>query len=154
MNKARGGDRIPAELLKIQKMMLLKWCTQYISKFGKLSRGHKTGKDQFYSNSKERQCQRMFKLLCNCAHFTCKQGYTPNPSSQPSTLCEQAGFQRGRGIREQTVNSHWIMKKAREFQISSASVSLTMLKPLTVYITMNCGKFLKRWEGQTTLRAF
>ena len=42
------------------------------------------------------------------------------------------------------------MKKAREFQISSASVSLTMLKPLTVYITMNCGKFLKRWEYHLT----
>ena len=31
------------------------------------------------------------------------------------------------------------------------SASLTMLKPLTVWITMNCGKFLKRWEYQTTL---
>ena len=31
------------------------------------------------------------------------------------------------------------------------STSLTMLKPLTVWITMNCGKFFKRWEYQTTL---
>ena len=72
----------------------------------------------------------------------------------------QAGFQRGRGTREQTVNSHRIMEKARElekarqFQKTPTSVSLTMLKPLTVWITMNCGKFLKRWEGQTTLPAF
>ena len=72
----------------------------------------------------------------------------------------QAGFQRGRGTRVQTVNSHRIMEKARElekareFQKTPTSVSLTMLKPLTVWITMNCGKFLKRWEGQTTLPAF
>ena len=40
------------------------------SKFGKLSSGHRTGKDQFHYNPKERQCQRMFKLLHNCTHFT------------------------------------------------------------------------------------
>ena len=46
-NKASGGDRIP-ELFKILKMMiLLKFCTQYASKFGKLSSGHKTGTCQF-----------------------------------------------------------------------------------------------------------
>ena len=45
-NKASGGDRIPAELFKILKIMLLK-CTQYAHKFGKLSSGHKTGVDHF-----------------------------------------------------------------------------------------------------------
>ena len=35
MKKATGGDGIPAELLKNLKMMLLKCCTQYVSKFGK-----------------------------------------------------------------------------------------------------------------------
>ena len=42
-NKARGGDGILVELFKILKMMLLKCCTQYVSKFGKLSSGHRTG---------------------------------------------------------------------------------------------------------------
>ena len=46
INKASGGDGIPAELLKIL-MMLLNWCTHYVSKFGKLSNGHRTGKGQF-----------------------------------------------------------------------------------------------------------
>ena len=46
-NKASGGDGIPAELFQIQKMMLLKCCAQYVSKFGKLSSGHRTGKGQF-----------------------------------------------------------------------------------------------------------
>ena len=44
INRASGGDRIPAELFQIQKMMLLKCCTQYVSKFRKPSSGHKTGK--------------------------------------------------------------------------------------------------------------
>ena len=65
-NKASGGYGIPDELFQILKMMLLKCCTQYASKFGKLSGGHRTGKGQFSSQSKEGQCQRMFKLLCNC----------------------------------------------------------------------------------------
>ena len=55
MNKASGGDRIPAELFKIvKKMMLLKCCTQYVSKFGKLSSGHRTGKGQFSFQSQRR----------------------------------------------------------------------------------------------------
>ena len=60
----------------------------------------------------------------------------------------QAGFRKGRGTRDQVANIYWIREKAREFQKTSTSASLTMLKPLTVYITTNCGKFLKRWEYQ------
>ena len=41
-------------------------------------------------------------------------------------------------------------KKQENSRKTSISVSLTMLKPLTVWITTNCGKFLKRWEYQTT----
>ena len=47
MNKASGGDGIPVKLFQILNMMLLKCCTQYASKFGKLSSGHRTGKGQF-----------------------------------------------------------------------------------------------------------
>ena len=53
-NKASGGDRIPAELFKILKMMLLKCYTQYVTKFGKLSRGHRTGKGQFSFQSQRK----------------------------------------------------------------------------------------------------
>ena len=64
----------------------------------------------------------------------------------------QTGFTKGRGTRNQIANICWIMEKAREFQKKkkSTSASLTMLKPLTVWITISCGKFLKRWEYQTT----
>ena len=53
----------------------------------------------------------------------------------------QVGFRKGRGTRVQIANIRWLMKKAREFQKTSAS--LTTLKPLTVWITTNQGKFLE-----------
>ena len=55
----------------------------------------------------------------------------------------QAGFTKGRGTRDQIANIRWIMEKAREFQKKKTSISalLTMPKPLTVWITINCGKF-------------
>ena len=56
----------------------------------------------------------------------------------------QTGFIKGRGIRDQIANIHWIMEKAKEFQKLSTSTSVTSLKTLTVWITTNCGKILKR----------
>ena len=53
----------------------------------------------------------------------------------------QVGFRKGRGTRDQSANIRWIMEKAREFQKASISALLTMPKPLTVWITINCGKF-------------
>ena len=61
----------------------------------------------------------------------------------------QAGFRKGKGTRDQIANIHWIIKKAREFQ-KTLSALLTMPKPLTVWITINCGKSWKRWTYQTT----
>ena len=52
----------------------------------------------------------------------------------------QAGFRKGRGTRDQIANIRWIIEKAREFQ-KNISALLTMPKPLTVWITINCGKF-------------
>ena len=46
-NKASGGDGIPVDLFQILKDDAVKVCTQYASKFGKLSSGHRTGKGQF-----------------------------------------------------------------------------------------------------------
>ena len=58
----------------------------------------------------------------------------------------QTGFRQGGETRDQIANIHWIIEKAREFQKTSISALLTMSKPLTVWITINCGKFFKRWE--------
>ena len=61
-----------------------------------------------------------------------------------------AGFRKDRGTRDQIANICWIIEKARELQKNIYFASLTMPKPLTVWITTNCGKFFKRWEYQTT----
>ena len=54
MNKVSGSDRIPAELFKSLKDMLLITCTQYVRKSGKLSSGHRTGKGQFSIQSQRK----------------------------------------------------------------------------------------------------
>ena len=65
----------------------------------------------------------------------------------------QAGFRKGRGIRDPIANICWVIEKAREFQKNIYFCFIDMLKPLTLWITTNCGKFLKRGEYQTTLPA-
>ena len=62
----------------------------------------------------------------------------------------QAGFRKGRGTRDQIANICWIMEKQESSRKTSISALLTMPKPLTVWITINSGKFFKRWEYQTT----
>ena len=63
----------------------------------------------------------------------------------------QAGFRKGTGTRDQIANI-WIIERAREFQknIYFCFTDYALLT-LTVWITLNCGKFFKRWEYQTTL---
>ena len=53
----------------------------------------------------------------------------------------QAGFRKGRGTRDQIANIRWIIEKARGSRKTSIFALLTMPKPLTVWITTNCGKF-------------
>ena len=65
MKKASGVMEFQLSYFKSWKMMLWKCCTQYASKFGKVSSGHRTGKGQFSFQS-----QRMFKLTHNCTRLT------------------------------------------------------------------------------------
>ena len=59
----------------------------------------------------------------------------------------QAGFRKGRGIRDQISNIHWIMEKAREFQ---KNIYFCFIDYAKAFGNKNCGKFFKRWEYQTT----
>ena len=81
------------------------------------------GKVSFLSNPKERQCQRIFKLLHNCTHLWRWQSNAQNSPSQASIVCElrtyrdvQAGFRKGRRTRAQIANICWNIGKARKFQ--------------------------------------
>ena len=56
----------------------------------------------------------------------------------------QAGFRRGRGTRDQIANICWIIKKVREFQKNIYFCFIDYAKALTVWMTINCGKFWKR----------
>ena len=62
----------------------------------------------------------------------------------------QVGFRKGRGTRDQIANIHWIIEEAREFQKILYFLFISIPKQLIVCITINCGKFWKRWEYQTT----
>ena len=99
----------------------------------------------FHSNPKERQCQRMLKLPQNCTHLT---GYKVMLKILQARLQQyvnhelpdvQAGFRKGRRTRDQISIGSW--KKQESSRKTPAAALLTMPKPLTVWITINCGKF-------------
>ena len=138
--------------------MLLKCYTQCASKCGKLSSGYRTEKDQFsFQPPKNAQECWNYCTTALISHASKVMLKILQVRLQQYVNCEiphvQTGFRKGRGTRDQIANIHWIIEKAREFQKTSTSALLTMPKPLTVWITTNCGKFWKRWEYQTTLPA-
>ena len=102
-------------------------------------------KVSFHSNSKERQCQRLLKLPHNCIHLTASKVMLKILQARLQQYVNhelpdvQVSFRKGRGTRDQIANIHWIMEKAREFQKNIYFCLLTMPKPLTVWITVNCG---------------
>ena len=94
-------------------------------------------KVSFHSNFKERQCQRVFKLLYNCTHLMHWQSNAKKFSRLQQYLNHelpdvQAGFRKGRGTRDQIARIHWIIKKAREFQRNIYFCFIDYTKPLTV----------------------
>ena len=102
--------------------MLWKSCTQYASKFEKLSSGHRTGKDQFIPFPKKGNAK-------DCSNY-CTIALISQPSKvmlkilhirlqqyvNREILDVQFGFRKGRWTRDQIANIHWMVKKAREFQ--------------------------------------
>ena len=115
-------------------------------------------KVSFYSSPKEKQYQRMFKLLYNCTHFTCQQDFAQNPSSQTSVVCEPRTSRCTSWVSKRQRNQRSNCQHQLDHRESkgipektSTSASLTMLKLLTVWITTNYGKFLEKQDYQTTL---
>ena len=138
--------------------MLWKCCSQYVSKFGKLSRGHRNGKCQFSFQSQRKAMPKCsnYHTIALISHANKVMLKILQTRLQQYVNCEipdvQARFRKGRGTRDQIANIHWIIKKQESSRKTSTSL-LTMPKLLTVWITINCGKFWKRWEYQTTLPA-
>ena len=88
MNNISGGDGIPAELFQILKDDAVKVLAALNMPANLENSATATGleKVSFYSNPKERQCQRMFKLLHNYTHLTCWQNYAQNSPSKASKV--------------------------------------------------------------------
>ena len=137
--------------------MLWKCCTQYASKFGKLRSGHKTGKGQYSFQSLRRAMPKMVQ--------TAAQGYSSHTLVKQCSIFSKPGFNNMWTMNFQMFKL--VLEKAEEAEIklptfagsskkqessrkTSISALLTMPKPLAVWITINCGKFFKRWEYQTT----
>ena len=135
---------------------MFKCYTQYVSKFGKISSGERTEKIQFSFQSQRRAMQ--CRIVQNCRN-QCRIVLTSQTSKiyQVSAVCELRTSRctslvqkRQRNLRSHCqhlldhLESKTVQKKTSTF------VSLTTLKPLTVWITTNYAKFLKRLEYQTT----
>ena len=108
---------------KSEKMMLWKCCTQYASKFGKLSNDHRIGKGQFSfqilkkGNAKECLTYNTIALISLASKVMLKILQARFQQYENWELLDvQAGFLKGRGTRDQISNIHWITEKAREFQ--------------------------------------
>ena len=102
--------------------MLRKCCTQYASKFGKLSSGHRTGKGVFIpipkkGNAKECSNYCTIALISHATKVMLKILQARLQQYMNRELPDvQAGFKKGRETRDQIANICWIMEKAREFQ--------------------------------------
>ena len=150
MNKASGGDRVPTELFRILKDDAVKVLHLICQLIWKTQQWPQDWKRSVFilipkkGNAKECSNYCPIALISHSSKVMLKilqarlQQYVNHELSDV-----QAGFIKSRGARDQIVNIHWIMEKAREFKKKSTTISalLTMPKPLTVWITRNCGKF-------------
>ena len=143
-NKASEVIEFQLSYLKSWKMMLWKCCTQYASKFGKLSTGHRTGKGQFSFQSQRKavpknaqtttQLHSSHTLAKWCSKFT-KPGFsnTWTVNFQMFKLV----LEKAEGPEIKLPTSAGSSKKQRVPEKTSISALLTMPKPLTVWITTN-----------------
>ena len=143
---------------KSWKMMLWKCCTQYARKFGKLSSGHTTGKGQFSFQSQRKAVPKNAQtttqlhsshMLVMLKILQARLQQYVNRELQMFKLVLEKAEEPETKLPTSTESS----KKQENSRKPSISALLTMPKPLTVWITINCGKFFKRWEYQTIIPA-
>ena len=159
MNKAGRGDGIPAELFQILKRDAVRVLHSICQQIWKTQQWPQDWKRSIFIPVPKRQFEECsnYHTIALISHTSKVMLKIPQARLQQYMNLElpdvQAGFRKGRGIRDQIANIHWIIGKAREIQKISTSALLTTSKPLSVWITTDCGKFLKRWEYQTILPA-
>ena len=94
-------------------------CTQYVSKFGKLSSSHRSAFKPISKKGNAKECSNYhaIALISHASKVMLKILQARLQQYMNHELPHvQAGFRKGRGTRDQIANIHWIIKKAREFQ--------------------------------------
>ena len=143
MNKASGGDGLSAELFQILKDDDVKVLRSVCQQIWKTQQQPQDWKRSVISMSKKgsaKECSNYctIALISHANKVMLKILQTRLQQYKTWELSRvQAGFRKGRGTREQIASIRWILEKAREFQKTSTSASLTMLKAFTVWITTN-----------------
>ena len=139
-------------------MVLSKCCTQYVSKFGNLSSGYRTGRGQFSFQSQRKVMPNNFQttIQLHSFHMLARECSNPFRSGFNSTWPEnfqmyKLGLEKVEDLDIKLPTFVGQQIKQRNSINSSISASLTMLKPLTMWITTNCGIFSKKWEYQAML---
>ena len=142
---------------KSWKMMLWKCCNQYASKFGKLTSDHRTGKGQFSFQSQRKAMPKNAQTTTqlHSSHTVVKWSlkFSKPGFSNTWTVNFQMfklDLEKAEEPEIKLPTSTGSSKKPESSRKTSISALLTMPKPSTVWITINCGKFFKRWEYQTT----
>ena len=140
MNKPSGGDGIPVGVKVLHSICKQIWKTQQWPQDWKRSVFIPIPKK---GNAKECSNYHTVAFISHASKVMLKILQARLQQYVNRELPDvQAGFRKGRGTRDQIANIHWNMEKGREFQKkTSISALLTMPKPLTMWITINCGKF-------------
>ena len=148
MNKASRGNRIPVELFQILKDDAVKVLHSICRQIWKTQQWPQDWERSVFipvtkkDNAKECSDYCTIALISHASKEMLKILQARLQQYVNRELPDvQAGFRIGRGTRDQISNICWLIEKAREFQKTSISALLTMPKPLTVWITINCGKF-------------
>ena len=147
MNRASRGDGIPVELFQILKDDAVTVLHSICQQIWKIQQWPQDWTRSVFipipkkGNAKE--CSN-YCTIALISHVSKVMHKILQARPQQYMNCElpdvQAGFRKGTGTRDQIANIHWIMEKAKNFRKTSISALLTMPKPLTVWITINCGK--------------
>ena len=137
--------------------MLWKCHTQYASKFGKLSSGHRTGKGQFPFQFQRKATPKNAQTTTRLHSSHILAGWCSKFSKPGFSNMWTMNFQMFKLVLEEGEEPEikWptlagSSKEQESSRKTSTPVLLTMPKTLTVWITTNCGKFWKRWEYQIT----
>ena len=147
-NKASGSDGIPVELFQILEDDAVKVLHSICQQIWKTQQWPQDWKRSVFipipkkGNTKECSNYHATALISHASKVMLKILQARLQQYMKHELPDvQAGFRKGRGTRDQIANIHWIIKKQESSRKTSISALLTMPKPLTVWITINCGKF-------------